>query len=734
MAGVASGPHPERDWPSDLGETGVAASLDPSAGGSYMGKPIWDVTQIAQNLNRSGQSWYLNNYGELSDGVLNFGFWKNIEELQNSYYVNETGTIAFDEALNADKFSAFNAGQIELARETMALWDDLTNIKFKETKSGDADITFGNTATGGAQAYAYLPFGDIYDAEYKALYDFNEIGRLSGDVWIDGFVSSNFSPLTDSYYAKATVVHEVGHALGLSHPGDYDALDDDDGDGEPDPITYANDAFFAQDSRQYSIMSYFDAYETGAQHIDFTLLNFAYGATPLIHDIAAIQRIYGADTTTRTGNTVYGFNATAGRAEYDFTQNARPIVAIYDAGGNDTIDFSGWNTASTIDLNPGAFSSGGGAARFLTLEEVNAARAAAGLPARTQAQYDFYEGLKQQYGITSSLFKDNISIAYNTIVENAVGGGGDDLLIANEARNVLDGRGGNDTASFVTSSKGLYIDLSIGTAGADKLIGIENVIGSTKDDYIKGDAGDNVINGGGGKDAMNGGAGIDTISYATDAAAVRIDLATGRGGLGAIGDTMNQFENATGSAFNDIVSGSNVANRLLGGAGNDVIVALGGVDYLQGGAGTDALFGGDGADSLLGDDGDDFLIGGTGADALRGGVGRDTFFFTATSGTDRLTDFDPLNDKIVFTTDAALAVPGGDFDVPAFLGKLSSTGGGASGARTLSDVDTDSDGVVDAVRVSYSGGAITIENWTVSTLTAKGYLDASGNVSGNWLI
>lgn len=732
MTGVAKGPEAERDWPSDRGETGVAASLDPSAGGSYLGKPIWDVTQIAQNLNRTGQSWYLNQYGELGDGVLNFGFWKNIQEVQNSYYVNEDGTDSFGEA-NAETFSAFNAGQIELARQTMGLWDDLINIKFKETKSGDADITFGNTATGGAQAYAYLPFGNIYDDEYKSQYNFNKIGRLSGDVWIDGFVSSNFSPLANSYYAKTTIVHEVGHALGLSHPGDYDALDDNDGDGVPDPITYKNDAFFAQDSRQYSIMSYFDAYETGAQHIDFTLLNFAYAATPLIHDIAAIQKIYGADPTTRVGNTVYGFNSTAGRAEYDFTQNTRPIVAIYDAGGNDTIDFSGWNTPSVIDLNPGAFSSGGGASKFLTLEEVNAARAAAGLPARTQATFDFYEDLKKEYGITSPGFKDNISIAYNTIIENAVGGGGDDLLIANEAKNVLDGRGGNDTASFVTSSKGLYIDLATHQAGADTILNIENIIGSTKDDYIRGDAGDNVINGGGGKDSMTGGAGIDTISYATDTAAVRIDLATGRGGLGATGDTMNAFENAIGTAFNDIVSGSSVANRLFGGAGNDVIVALGGKDYLQGDAGNDALLGGDGDDSLLGGDGDDFLIGGAGSDGLRGGAGKDVFFFTATSGTDRITDFNPLLDKIVFTTDAALAVPGGDFDVAAYLGKLSANTGGAGGTKTFGDVDTNGDGTVDAVRVTYTGGAVTIENWTIATLTEKGYLDASGKVSGGWL-
>ena len=359
----------------DTGELTSAASLDPTAGGVYLTKPIWSLPDIVNNLNRTGYDWSHDNYGELSDGVLNYGFWLNYQELANSYYVNATGSIAFDEAYNQDAFSPFNAGQMGLARQAIGLWDDLISISFRETKSGNADITYGNTDTGGAQAYAYLPFGSGDDAFYSNNYDFDEAGRLGGDVWIDGFVASNFAPLTASYYALTTMIHETGHALGLSHPGNYNAIGPDGTVLDP---TYANQAEYAQDSLQYSIMSYFDGYETGAQFIDFSLLNFAYPATPMVHDIATIQSIYGADMTTRSGDTVYGFHSTADRSVYDFTVNTRPIVTIWDGGGKDTIDFSGWNTPSTIDLNPGSFSSGGGIDHFLTLDEINANRAALG--------------------------------------------------------------------------------------------------------------------------------------------------------------------------------------------------------------------------------------------------------------------------------------------------------------------------------------------------------------------
>ncbi len=497
-------------------------SLDPKAGGTYRGKPIFDLDEITANLNRTGQDWSHDNYGELDDGVLNFGFWKNIQELDNSYYVNETGTIAFNEDYYADAFSAFNPEQIAGAEKAIGLWNDLIAIDFKETKSGDADITYGNTDTGGAQAYAYLPFGSTIDAQYKELYDFDQAGRLGGDVWIDGFVPSNFFPIADSYYAITTLIHETGHALGLSHPGDYNALGPD---GEVLTVTYENQAEYAQDSLQYSIMSYFDGYETGAQFVDFNLLNFAYPSTPQIHDIATIQAIYGADYTTRADDTVYGFHSTEAGTTYDFTQNSRPVLSIWDGGGNDTLNLSGFSTDSTINLNAGTFSSAGGADHFASLDEVNANRAAAGFAPRTQATYDYYQDLIDRLGVKNPEFKDNISIAYGVTIENATGGAGNDKIIANEVANVINGRGGEDTVSYETSDTGVSIALRNNAvadpgsenapngAAGDVLISIEDAIGSRFDDTILGNGRDNTFDGLAGDDVLSGKGGADTFLF-----------------------------------------------------------------------------------------------------------------------------------------------------------------------------------------------------------------------------
>jgi hypothetical protein len=161
-----------------------------------------------------------------------------------------------------------------------------------------------------------------------------------------------------------STIHEVGHALGLSHPGHYDA--------SLGTYNYAHDAAYAQDTRQYTVMSYFGYYDTtlnggkGGWAVDAPAPNdpskvtnelfgadggtdtgrYIYPQTPMVDDVAAIQAKYGADTTTRPGDTIYGFNCnitptavaniTVDESQiYGFGvgKNQHPIFTIWDSGG-----------------------------------------------------------------------------------------------------------------------------------------------------------------------------------------------------------------------------------------------------------------------------------------------------------------------------------------------------------------------------------------------------------------
>ena len=230
------------------------------------------------------------------------------------------------------------------------------------------------------------------------------------------------------------------------------------------------------------------------------------------------------------------------------------------------------------------------------------------------------------------------------------GGLGNDTFYSGAGQDFMFGEGGSDTVDYSAIAEqpsffgftGVYVVLQegwgveTGSAARDFYSSIENVTGSNFNDAIQGDGnpnvirgldGDDWIEGLGGADTLQGGNGTDGLVYSHSNARVVVDLLnnTASGGHAA-GDVISGFENLAGSAFNDILSGTNGANLIEGGTGNDTINARGGNDTITGG------------------DGDDVMTGGS---------GFDTFVFRedTDTATDRILDFDVTRDMIEFDID-----------------------------------------------------------------------------------
>ena len=288
---------------------------------------------------------------------------------------------------DAAGFQRFNTNQIAQTELTLKAWSDVANISFVRVGSGlSGEQAYSNSAT--------ILFAD-YTSGIAGAAAFGEFpGNLSfssgaGDVWVNSTLSYNTSPTTGNYGGQV-LAHELGHAIGLDHPSSYNAE-------AGVSITYSVDSSYFEDSRQYTIMSYFSETNTGGNDNGF------YASAPLLDDIAAAQLEYGANMTTRTGDTVYGFNATTGEPWNSIAGSfAKAVFAVWDAGGNDTLDFSGYGQAQTIDLRQGYFSSVGG-------------------------------------------LVGNVAIAVGADIENAIGGSGADTIVGNALANRLQGGGGDDT-------------------------------------------------------------------------------------------------------------------------------------------------------------------------------------------------------------------------------------------------------------------------------------------------
>lgn len=434
----------------------------------------------------------------------------------------------------------------KLARWAFEAWESVANLEFVET-TGSADITLDDNSDG-ATANATWSGGYTKSATVNI-----------GTGWLG-------SGTQIGSYSFQTYMHEIGHALGLGHLGDYNG-----------GAVYGSDNTFIEDSWQMSVMSYFDQDEN--TEISASKANTV---TPMIVDVLAIQELYGAAGagSLTDGDTVYGvghtlgdswlgqmysaINGTGDTSVFDFEAIT---FTFWDRGGYDVIDFSNETAAQAVDLRAEAISSVGGKSNNMLI-------------ARGTVIEEFRAGSGNDMVQGNSA--DNV-LKGNAGNDSLFGDAGDDTLQGGTGADTLDGGTGTDAADYSNATVSNRVDLlnnarNSGDALGDVLISIENLFGGTYRDVFFGDGQVNELRGSGGRDLLNG---------------------------------------------------RNGSDRLLGEGGSDKLVGGGGRDILRGGNGSDRLFGGSGNDKLYGDAGNDILDGGSGNDILTGGSKVDTFIYNA---------------------------------------------------------------------------------------------------------
>jgi len=484
-----------------------------------------------------------NNAGSYSNDFINGLIWGGGWDSTTVYYEVDQGVHGG---------GGWLSHQLTAIDKVMELWGNVCGLTFTELSAGHSatDIVFAtvdnNTLPGTLGMHEVPNDNNLYGG---------------AEVCYGLYNWQLFNSDTDSFdmggYDFITLLHEVGHGLGLAHPHD--------GGGSSSVYSGVSSSGDMGDNNLnqgiFTTMSYMDGNPANfSSHSD---AGYGYQATPMAFDIAAIQELYGANNSYNTGNNTYTL-ATVN------AQNSNTYWScIWDAGGTDTISNSGSSIACTINLNEAPLT-GTNAGGYIS---------------------------------SNSGINGGFTIANGATIENAIGGSGSDTITLNSANNEIDGNGGTDTVVFndtkanVISTFGFHHNNTSaivikGTYGTDTIVDCENIQFS---------------------DGTISVADLKT-EYSSSYKPLFANATSGEAPF-MMADTYTGA--VSGIQWQYLAEIGLDGNTVVGSTGNDFINLLGGDDAAVGGAGDDILDGGRGSNFLTGGDGTDtFFLDGRGSSSV----------------------------------------------------------------------------------------------------------------------